>query len=173
METFRRRLGFNCESAKSPTVHLSLTGGLLLNHWPGMCGRGWRAGGEVVSRLVRGCLGRAGPGGGSAGQGGQGLGGEVAGGDGLEEVVDGAGELPFGGWAAPNFPDSGIEAISCCTLPAQVLVVDFLRSPVPECRMETCLIVPELDVPRNVFARFPDRGIRGTVDPLDLHHGIE
>ena len=36
-------------------------------------------------------------------------------------------------WAAPIFSDSGIEAISCCALPVQVLVVDFLRSPVPEC----------------------------------------
>ena len=35
-------------------------------------------------------------------------------------------------WAAPRFPDSGIGAISCCTLPVQVLVVDFLRSPVAE-----------------------------------------
>jgi hypothetical protein len=36
-------------------------------------------------------------------------------------------------WAAPIFPDSGFGAISCCTLPVQVLVVDFLRSPVTEC----------------------------------------
>ena len=35
-------------------------------------------------------------------------------------------------WAAPRFPDSGIGAISCCTLPVQVLVVNFLRSPVAE-----------------------------------------
>jgi len=62
-------------------------------------------------------------------------------------------------WAAPIFPDSGIEAISCCTLPVQVLVVDFLRSPVPECRVETSPIVPELDVPRN------DRVARGNLIP--------
>jgi transposase len=36
-------------------------------------------------------------------------------------------------WAASRFPDSGFGAISCCTLPVQVLVVDFLRSPVAEC----------------------------------------
>jgi hypothetical protein len=36
-------------------------------------------------------------------------------------------------WAAPSFPDSGFGAISCRTLPVQVLVVDFLRSPVAEC----------------------------------------
>jgi hypothetical protein len=36
-------------------------------------------------------------------------------------------------WAAPRFPDSRIGAISCCELPVQVLVVGFLRSPVPEC----------------------------------------
>jgi Transposase DDE domain len=35
-------------------------------------------------------------------------------------------------WAAPRFPDSGIGAISCRTLPVQILVVDFLRSPVAE-----------------------------------------
>ena len=32
-----------------------------------------------------------------SGQGGQGLGGQVSGGDGFEQVVDGAGESPFGG----------------------------------------------------------------------------
>jgi hypothetical protein len=37
-----------------------------------------------------------------------------------------------GRWAASCFPDSGIGAISCCTLPVQVLVVNFLRSPVAE-----------------------------------------
>jgi hypothetical protein len=35
-------------------------------------------------------------------------------------------------WAAPSFPDSGIGVISCCTLPVQVLVVNFLRSPIAE-----------------------------------------
>jgi hypothetical protein len=76
-------------------------------------------------------------------------------------------------WAASRFPDSGIGAISCCTLPAQVLVVGFLRSPIAECRLETRLIIAELDIPGNVFPRFPDRGIHGTVDPLDFHGGIE
>jgi hypothetical protein len=33
-------------------------------------------------------------------------------------------------WAAPRFPDSLIGVISCCELPVQILVVDFLRSPV-------------------------------------------
>ena len=40
--------------------------------------------------------------------------------------------IPPSPWAAPRFPDSGIGAISCCTLPVQVLVVNFLRSPVAE-----------------------------------------
>ena len=44
-------------------------------------------------------------------------------------------------WAAPRFPDSGIGAISCRTLPVQVLVVDFLRSPVAGRRMETSPII--------------------------------
>jgi MFS family permease len=72
-------------------------------------------------------------------------------------------------WAAPRFPDSGFGAISCRTLPVQVLVVDFLRSPVAECRMETGPIIPELDIPRNVLPRFPYRRVRGTVNPLDFH----
>jgi len=76
-------------------------------------------------------------------------------------------------WAAPNFPDSGIGAISCCTLPVQVLIVDFLRSPVPEARMETSPIIPELDVACNVFPCFPDRRVHGSVNSLDFHHGIE
>ena len=76
-------------------------------------------------------------------------------------------------WAAPRFPDSGIGAISCCPLPVQVLVVDFLRSPVAECRMETSPIIPELDVPGNVLSRFPDRRVHGTVNPLDFNSGIE
>jgi hypothetical protein len=76
-------------------------------------------------------------------------------------------------WAAPRFPDSRFGAISCCTLPVQVLVVDFLRSPVAECRMETRPIIAKLDVPRNVLPRFPDCRIHGTVHPLDFHRGIE
>ncbi len=63
--------------------------------------------------------------------------------------------------------------MSCCTLPVQVLVVDFLRSPIAECRMETSPIIPELDVPRNIVACFPDRRVHGTVDPLDFHRGIK
>src|SRR6266581_5545381 len=76
-------------------------------------------------------------------------------------------------WAAPRFPDSGFGANSCCTLPVQVLVVDFLRSPVAKCRMETRSIVPELDVPRNVLSCFSYRRVHGTVDPLDFYRGIE
>jgi hypothetical protein len=38
-----------------------------------------------------------------------------------------------GEWAAPSFPDSRIDAISCCELPIQVLVEGLLRSPVAEC----------------------------------------
>src|SRR5258708_11154189 len=33
-------------------------------------------------------------------------------------------ELTAAGWAAPRFPDSGIGAISCCTLPVHGLVLD-------------------------------------------------
>jgi hypothetical protein len=35
-------------------------------------------------------------------------------------------------WAALRFPDSVIDAISCCELPVQVLVEGLLRGPVPE-----------------------------------------
>jgi hypothetical protein len=35
-------------------------------------------------------------------------------------------------WAAPRFRVSTIGAISCCELPVQVLVMDFLRSPITE-----------------------------------------
>src|SRR5258708_6621411 len=76
-------------------------------------------------------------------------------------------------WAAPRFPDSGIGAISCCALPVQVLVVDFLRSSVAESRMETSAIIPELNIPRNVLPRFSDRRIHGTVNPLDFYGSIE
>src|SRR5258708_17621409 len=78
-----------------------------------------------------------------------------------------------GVWAAPHFPDSGFGAISCRTLPVQVLVVDFLRSPVAECRMETSPIIPELNVARNVLTCFPYRRVHGPVDPLDFDSGIE
>src|SRR5258705_12810228 len=63
--------------------------------------------------------------------------------------------------------------ISCCTMPVQVLVVDFLRSPVAECRMETRPIIAELDIARIVLTRFPDRRIYSTVDPLDFHCRVE
>ena len=39
--------------------------------------------------------------------------------------------------------------------------------------MEASPIIPELDVPCNVFPCFPYRRVRGTVDPLDFHRGIE
>jgi hypothetical protein len=35
-------------------------------------------------------------------------------------------------WAALRFPDKGIAVSSCCGLAVQVLVMDFLRSPVVE-----------------------------------------
>src|SRR5215471_14430578 len=78
-----------------------------------------------------------------------------------------------GRWAAPHFPDSFINAISCCELPVQILVVGLLRSPVTECRMETFPIVADLDVPRNVLARTFPRRVGGPVDALDLHRGVE
>src|SRR5260370_18662817 len=59
-------------------------------------GCSWLAGG-VVGWAVPGGSGRAGRRACLAGQGGQGGGGEVAGGDGLEQVVHGGGEPPFGG----------------------------------------------------------------------------
>ena len=51
--------------------------------------------------------------------------------------------------------------------------MDFLRSPVAECRMETSPIIAELNVPRNVLSCFSDRRVHGTVDPLDFDRGIE
>ena len=76
-------------------------------------------------------------------------------------------------WAAPRFPDSRIEAISCCELPVQVLVMGFLRSPVAECRMRTSPIIPELDVRRNIFSCLSSRRVNGAVDTLNFHRGIE
>ena len=48
-------------------------------------------------------------------------------------AVQRAGDRDAREWAAPRFPDSEIGAISCRELPVQVLVVGFLRNPVPEC----------------------------------------
>src|SRR5260370_22404724 len=76
-------------------------------------------------------------------------------------------------WAAPPFPDSGIGAISCCTLPIQVLVVGLLRSPVAECRMKALPIIADLDVPRNIFPCFLPRRVDGPVHAFDLNRGIE
>jgi len=79
----------------------------------------------------------------------------------------------FRKWAASRFPDSRIEAISCCELPVQVLVMGFLRSPVAECRMKTSPIIPELDVPRNIFSCLSSRRVNGAVNTLNFHGGIE
>ena len=76
-------------------------------------------------------------------------------------------------WAAPRFPDSRFGAISCCTLPVQVLVVDFLRSLIAERRVGTYLIVPELDVPRNILGCFLYCRVDGAVDPLDFDSRVE
>ena len=71
-------------------------------------------------------------------------------------------------WEAPRFPDSCSDVNLCCELPIQVLVVDFLRRPVPERGVEPDPIIAKLDVPRNIVHRpFPCR-IRGAVDPLDF-----
>src|SRR2546430_9735608 len=86
-----------CDSPTPPDrryVTLRRLYGLLLNCFPGWAGD--------AGRLLPGRAGDAGrlpgPGGpASAGQPGQGGGGEVAGGQGLEQVVDGAGEGPLGG----------------------------------------------------------------------------
>jgi len=51
--------------------------------------------------------------------------------------------------------------------------MDFLRSPVAERRMETCPIIAELDVPRNIFLRLLPRRVNRPVYALDLHRGIE
>ena len=72
------------------------------------------------------------------------------------------------GWAALRFPDSGIGAISCCTLPVQVLVVNFLGSPVAERRVEASPIIPELDIARDILPCFLPRRVDGAVDPLDF-----
>src|SRR5258708_36130354 len=76
-------------------------------------------------------------------------------------------------WAAPPFPDSFICVISRCELPVQVLVVGLLRSPVAECRVETLPIVTDLYVPRNILPSDFPRRVRGPVDALDLHRGVE
>ena len=71
-------------------------------------------------------------------------------------------------WEAPRFPDSFFDVNLCCELPVLVLVVDFLRCPVPERGVEPDPIIAKLDVPRNIFhCPFPCR-IRGTVNPLDF-----
>jgi len=76
-------------------------------------------------------------------------------------------------WGASRFPDSWIDAISCCELPVQVLVMGFLRSPVVERWMKTSPIVPELDVPCNIFSCLSSRRVNSTVNALNFHVGIE
>ena len=70
-------------------------------------------------------------------------------------------------WAAPRFPDSRFGAISCCTLPVQVLVVDFLRSLVAECRMETSRDEPGVMMAAGAFGarRRPEAERIGTWPP--------
>ena len=48
-----------------------------------------------------------------------------------------------------------------------------MRGPVAECRMKTSLIVPQLDVPGNIFHSPLARRVNSPVDPLDLQCGIE
>jgi hypothetical protein len=78
------------------------------------------------------------------------------------------------GWMGrPEFSRQLNGAISCCELPVQVLVVDFLRSPIAEYRMKPCPIIAELDIPRTVFpCSLPGR-VNGTVDTLDFQGYIE
>ena len=52
---------------------------------------------------------------------------------GPEGLVEGAvAQDGCDGWAAPRFPDYGIDVISCCGLPVQVLVECLLRGPVAD-----------------------------------------
>src|SRR5262245_17883840 len=51
--------------------------------------------------------------------------------------------------------------------------MDFLRSPVAECRVKTLAIVADLDVPRNVIACFLPRRVSSAVNPLYLDRRIE
>jgi hypothetical protein len=74
---------------------------------------------------------------------------------------------------APHFPDREFAVNSRGFLPVQELIHDFLRSPAPESRMETSLIVAELDPPRNVFPCFlPDR-VHRPVDQLDFQRAVD
>src|SRR5258707_8935129 len=99
--------------------------------------------------------------------------GEVGGTITAEVLIGVIGRDPESYWAAPPFPDSFICVISCYELPVQVLVVGLLRSPVAECRVETLPIITDLNVPRNILPSDFPRRVRGPVDALDLHRGVE
>jgi Interferon-induced transmembrane protein len=92
--------------------------------------------------------------------------------------VDGFGQLPgapgaAAGWAAPRFPDRWIAAISRCGLRIQVIIQDFLGSPVAKTRMKTLPIITDLYVPCNVIPRFLPGRVGSTVDALDFHRRVE
>ena len=74
---------------------------------------------------------------------------------------------------APRFPDREFAVNSRGFLPIQVLVHDFLRSPVTESRVETSLIIAKLDPPRNVFPCLLAGGIDGAVNELDLQRPVD
>jgi hypothetical protein len=57
-------------------------------------------------------------------------------------------------------------------LPVQVLVHDFLRSPVAESRMETSPIIAELDPAGNVFSCLLPGRIGSPVDQLDFQRAV-
>ena len=77
------------------------------------------------------------------------------------------------GMGRPAFSGQLIDANSCCELPVQVLVEDFLRSPVPQCRVKTSPIIPEFDVAGNILLGFFPCRVGCPVNALDFERGIE
>jgi hypothetical protein len=58
-------------------------------------------------------------------------------------------------------------------MPFQVFIQDFLRSPVPESRVETSPVIAELDPPRNLIpGLFPGR-VNGPVGKLIVRRPVE
>jgi hypothetical protein len=74
--------------------------------------------------------------------------------------------------SCPAFSGQGISVNSRGFLPVQVLVHDFLRSPVTESRVETGPIIAELDPPRDVFLCFLPGRVCGAVDQLDFQRAV-
>jgi hypothetical protein len=85
----------------------------------------------------------------------------------------GAGRKPVTEWAAPDFPDSGIDVDLRCCLRIQVLGADFVRGLVAERGVDSSTIVEDLDVACNVVSCFLAGRVDGAVDAFDFERGIE